>query len=334
MQGIDTLLLTLSIDTVYNRTMRKGFKPTQVLFAPTYQCNLRCAHCGVPKNHACLSISAGINFLRQCRQAGIKELGFTGGEPFLYPKFLSAVSREAVKLGFRFDRITTNAGWFKDHGNLARTLQQVIEAGYTGMFCVSIDSFHKVPLTKIARFITAVVQVTGRVEGISLVYVGSIYKVRRLAKLMHGKISKIGRLVVPPRHNFPGLSAKITRINLCPVEKAGILGSPWSRKWFKEDFCEGPGQVLYVTPRGEVKPCCGFASDLPEMSIGNIYRQKAGAIITKAQQDRFIKIVFHQGLLILRNKYLQSHPQEKLKPTMDHCYFCWYMQKKGVRSCI
>ncbi|MBI5555335.1 MAG: radical SAM protein [Elusimicrobia bacterium] len=310
------------------------FKPTQVLFAPTYQCNLRCAHCNIPGSNASLPISVGINFLQRCRQAGIKELGFTGGEPFLYPEFIRAVSREAVKLGFRFDRITTNAGWFKNQKNLERTLQQVIEAGYNGMFCVSIDSFHKVPLAKVARFIIATVQMTGRVEGISLVYVGSIYKVRGLARLMQGRISKIGRLVVPPRQNFPGLSAKITRISLCPIEKAGVLASPWSRKWFKEDFCQGPGQVLYVTPFGEVKPCCGFASDLPEMSLGNIYRQKAGAIIKKAQQDRFIKIVFQQGLLVLRNKYLQDHPQEKLKPTMDHCYFCWYMQKKGVRSCL
>lgn len=314
--------------------MKKGFKPTQVLFAPTYQCNLRCAHCSVSQSNVRLPVSQGIKFLKQCRQAGIKDLGFTGGEPFLYPEFLNAVSREAVKLGFRFDRITTNAGWFKDQGSLEKTLQQVIEAGYNGKFCVSIDSFHKVSLTKISHFITAVVRITGRVEGISLVYVGSIYKVRELAMLMQGKISKIGRLVVPPRQNFPGLSAKITRIKLCPVEKAGVLVNPWSRKWFKEDFCQGPGQVLYVTPLGEVKPCCGFASDLPEMSIGNIYRQNAKDIIKKARSDRFIRTVYGQGLLALRDKYLRCHPQEKLKPTMDHCYFCWYMQKKGIRGCI
>ncbi len=310
------------------------FKPTQVLFAPTYQCNLHCAHCCVPQSQVRVPVSQGIKFLKQCRQAGIKELGFTGGEPFLYPEFLKAVSREAVKLGFRFDRITTNAGWFKDQKSLERILQQLIEAGYNGMFCVSIDYFHKVPLVKIMRFITAAVKVTGRVEGISLVYVGSIYKVRELAKLMRGKISKTGRLVVPPRQDFPGLSAKITGIKLCPIEKAGVLASPWSRKWFEEDFCQGPGQVLYVTPQGEVKPCCGFASDLPEMSIGNIYRQNAKDIIRKARSDRFIKTVYGRGLLALRDRYLQVHPQEKLRPTLDHCYFCWYMQKKGVRSCL
>jgi hypothetical protein len=314
--------------------MRKGFYPTQVLFAPTYQCNLHCAHCSVPQSKTRLPVAQGLKFLKQCRQAGIKELGFTGGEPFLYPEFLSAVSREAVKLGFRFDRITTNAGWFKGQGSLERALQQVIEAGYNGMFCVSIDSFHKVPLAKIARFITAVVQMTERVEGVSLVYVGSIYKVRELARLMRGKISRMKRLVMPPRQDFPGLSAKITKINLCPVGQARVLASPWGRKWFKEDFCQGPGQVLYVTPLGEVKPCCGFASDLPEMSIGNLYRQNAKDIIKKARSDRFIRTVYGQGLLALRDKYVRCHPKGKLRPTRDHCFFCWHLQKKGVRDCI
>lgn len=261
-------------------------------------------------------------------------MGFTGGEPFLYPEFLNAISKEAVKLGFGFDRIITNAGWFKDQKHLETTLTQLRHAGFDGSFCVSIDDFHKVPVAKIARFITTVVQLTGKVTGLSLVYVKSIYKVRKLAHYLSGKISKMNRLVVTPLPDFPGLSAKITKIDLCPVDRAGILASPWSKQWFKEDFCQGPGQVLYVCPNGDVKPCCGFASDLPEMSIGNIYRHKVKEMIRKARSDRFIRTVYSQGLLALKDRYEQCHPEEKLKPTRDHCFFCWYMQKKGIRSCF
>jgi MoaA/NifB/PqqE/SkfB family radical SAM enzyme len=314
--------------------MSKGFKPTQVLFAPTYQCNLHCAHCCVPQSKARLPISQGLKFLKQCRQAGIKELGFTGGEPFLYPEFICAVSKNAVKQGYRFDRIITNAGWFKDQKQLEKILRQIITAGFDGVFCVSVDDFHKVPMVKIARFITTAVEMTGRVTGISLVYVNSIYKVRKLAQYLSGRITKTKRLVVPPRPDFPGLSARITKIDLCPIDRAGTLASPWRKQWFKEDYCEGPGQVLYVSPAGEVKPCCGFASDLPEMSIGNISRNKAKEMIRKARSDRFIRTVYRQGLLALRDAYARSHPEEKLKPTRDHCFFCWYLQKKGVRSCL
>ena len=261
-------------------------------------------------------------------------MGFTGGEPFLYPEFLSAVSKEAVELGYRFDRIMTNAGWFKSQKDLEQTLLRVLSAGFNGMFCVSADDFHKVPVAKLARFIITIVQMTGRVDRVSLVYVNHIYKVRKLARFLSGRISGMRRLVVPPRQDFPGLSAKITKIDLCPVDRAGVLASPWSKQWFKEDYCQGPGQVLYVCPNGEVKPCCGFASDLPEMSIGNIYRHKAQDIIRKAQADPFIKTIYNQGLLTLKKMYEQYHPEEKLRPTHNHCFLCWYLQKKGVRKCL
>ncbi len=314
--------------------MNRGFNPTQVLFAPTYQCNLHCAHCCVPQSKVRLPVAQGIKFLKQCRRAGIKELGFTGGEPFLDPEFLTAISKQALKLGYKFDRIITNAGWFKGQKDLEQTLRQIIKAGFAGTFCISVDNFHKAPAAKIARFILTAVQLTGMVTGISLVYVNSIYKVRELASALSGKISKRQRLVVPPSLNFPGLSAKITKIDLCPVDRAGVLASPWNKQWFKEDYCQGPGQVLYVCPNGDVKPCCGFASDLPEMTIGNIYRQSATAIIKKARADRFIRTVYSQGLLALRDKYRGCHPEEKIKPTQDHCFLCWYLQKKGVRSCL
>ena len=60
--------------------------------------------------------------------------------------------------------------------------------------------------------------------------------------------------------------------HLATVERAeGLPGDPWDGDWFAEDYCEGPGQALIVNPRGEVKPCCGFASDLDQLTIGNIH---------------------------------------------------------------
>ena len=29
-------------------------------------------------------------------------------------------------------------------------------------------------------------------------------------------------------------------------------------KWFEDDFCEGPGQILFVHATGDIAPCCGF----------------------------------------------------------------------------
>jgi hypothetical protein len=73
------------------------------------------------------------------------------------------------------------------------------------------------------------------------------------------------------------LSARIARTDhepnwnhLAAVERAEHFTGSWDGAWFAEDYCEGPGLALIVNPRGEVKPCCGFASDLDRLTIGNI----------------------------------------------------------------
>ena len=65
--------------------------------------------------------------------------------------------------------------------------------------------------------------------------------------------------------------------HLAPVERAEKLDGAWDGAWFEEDYCEGPGQALIVNPKGEVKPCCGFASDLDQLTIGNIHSDTVAA---------------------------------------------------------
>src|SRR3954465_4920654 len=84
----------------------RGFRPNYLSFAGTYQCNLSCPHCCVPIEWTDrLDIPTAIRFLEQAHPAGIEVLGFTGGEPFLYPEFLVALTRRASELGFRYDKL-------------------------------------------------------------------------------------------------------------------------------------------------------------------------------------------------------------------------------------
>jgi radical SAM protein with 4Fe4S-binding SPASM domain len=72
--------------------------------------------------------------------------------------------------------------------------------------------------------------------------------------------------------------------HLATVERAeGLPGDPWDGTWFQEDYCEGPGQALIVNPKGEVKPCCGFASDLDQLTIGNIYTDSVEEVIANGR---------------------------------------------------
>src|ERR1700722_5184062 len=92
----------------------RQFKPNYLSFAGTYQCNLTCPHCCVPIEWTDrLDIGVALRFLADAHLPGIGTLGFTGGEPFLFPEFLAAVTRRAAELGFRFDKIVTNGVWHK-----------------------------------------------------------------------------------------------------------------------------------------------------------------------------------------------------------------------------
>src|SRR5437762_9947853 len=101
----------------------RTFRPNYLSFAPVYQCNLSCPHCCVPIEWTDrLDIPTAIRFLEQAHAAGIETLGFTGGEPFLYPEFLVALTRRASRLGFRFDKLMTNGVWPRDADHLRSVL--------------------------------------------------------------------------------------------------------------------------------------------------------------------------------------------------------------------
>src|SRR5262245_53671280 len=79
-----------------NRT--RTFRPNYLSFAGTYQCNLDCPHCCVPIEWPDrLPIPVALRFLDDCAAHGVGILGFTGGEPFIYPEFLHALCRRAAE---------------------------------------------------------------------------------------------------------------------------------------------------------------------------------------------------------------------------------------------
>src|SRR5262249_64070 len=147
------------------------FRPWEVVLAPVYQCNLSCPHCCVPIEWTDrLDIPTAIRFLEQAHAAGIEVLGFTGGEPFLYPEFLVAPTRPAAQLGFPFDKLMTNGVWHRDAGLLRSTLTELRDAGFTGKVGLSVDKFHGMDIAKLAEFCRVTRAVFDRDTVLSLSY--------------------------------------------------------------------------------------------------------------------------------------------------------------------
>ena len=318
------------------RRRTRTFRPNYLSFAGTYQCNLSCPHCCVPIEWPDrLDIPTAVRFLEQAHAAGIEVLGFTGGEPFLYPEFLVALTRRAADLGFRFDKLMSNGVWYRDEPHLEAVLADLRDAGFSGKLGLSVDKFHGMDIAKLAAFCRVARRVFDRDTIVSLSYASrapdkGLEPIRRLAAELDGVIAwsdVLGRYMLVS----DDLTMTLNWNHLATVERAeGLPGDPWDGTWFAEDYCEGPGQALIVNPRGEVKPCCGFASDLDQLTIGNIHTDSVKDVIAAARKHPVVGKVFREGLTAIRDEILEHDPNALPGATSNHCYFCWYVLAKGV----
>lgn len=277
-----------------------------------------------------------IRFLEQAHAAGIEVLGFTGGEPFLYPEFVIRVTRRAAELGFRFDKLMSNGVWHTDAEHLRRVLGELRDAGFSGKLGLSVDKFHGMEIAKLAEYCRVARQVFERDTILSLSYASSspergLEPIRRLARELDAVI-EWSELLKHYLFVSDELTMTLNWNHLATVERAEHLGNanPWDGQWFREDYCEGPGQALIVNPRGEVKPCCGFASDLDQLTIGNIHTDSVEEIIRAGREHPYVGKVFREGLTAIRDAILARDPESLPGATSNHCYFCWYVLTRGL----
>ena len=208
----------------------------------------------------------------------------------MYPEFVHTVCRRAAELGFRFDKIMSNGVWHADAAHLESVLSELAAGGFTGKLGLSVDKFHGAHTVKAAEFCRVARRVFGRDNIVSLSYASrrpdqGLEPVQALARELDAVVDWSDVL-----HRYlmvsPELTITLNWNHLAPVERAERFTGAWDGDWFQEDYCEGPGQALIVTLRGEVKPCCGFASDLDQLTIGDIYKDTVRAIIRRARSTR------------------------------------------------
>ena len=319
------------------RARPRTFRPDYLSFSGTYQCNLTCPHCCVPIEWPDrLPIPVALRFLEEAREFGIEVVGFTGGEPFLYSEFLLALCRRAVELGFRFDKIMTNGVWFQNETELDAILKQLCETGFSGKLGLSIDKFHGNHLGQIVAFCRAARRIFDRDAMISLSYASpapdrGLQPIQALAKELDAVVDWSDLL-----HRYmlvgPDFTMTLNWNHLAAVERAERLPSNWDGRWFEEDYCEGPGQALIVTPKGEVKPCCGFASDLDQLTIGNIHHDSVTQIVERARKHPVVGKIFREGLTAIRDEILARDPNALPGETSNQCFFCWYVLTRGLAA--
>jgi MoaA/NifB/PqqE/SkfB family radical SAM enzyme len=307
--------------------MPDSYNPDYLVFAPTFRCNLYCRHCVIPRERDdLLSIDVGLRVLREALDSGITELAFTGGEPFLYRFFLFETIRYASELGFTFDTIATNGGWWRNERDLFRTLQRIYDCGYRGTFNLSVDDLHQgISTPKRAAFIDACINIF-RTQVVKITYTSAspgegLEALQRLANILGAELKADNALLhgcidcdlysIPFAHN-----------QVVPIAHADGLCDASSDTWFDEDFCFSRANVFYVDPQGNVKPCLGYAIGTPGLTIGNVTNQHVANIIEAGRRHFFVRALYRDGLTGIRRRLEAQGIHLLDSPTQSRCFFC------------
>ena len=309
----------------------RGFDPKEIIFSATTACNLHCQHCFVNRNPLQLNIGQAVAFLQDCATSGkIERVGFSGGEPFLYMEFLLALTKETVALDLLFDQIMTNGDWWKDEADLRDRLQTLYDAGYDGKIGLSWDEYHGQTKERMLTFIKTVKEIFGE-DSINIQTVeepASLRGAQRRGNPQENNFS-YSWIASPSARNDDISALNDVKVYTLPRTYPSTDPRAWKdRRWFREDYCQGPGNILYVHADGNIAPCCGFANENSALFIGTI-NDNFETILKNAQNNKLVQICFQEGLAHYRRHGLKKilHAGGKKLPgrTCSICTFCDYI---------
>ena len=156
-------------------------------------------------------------------------------------------------------------------------------------------------------------------------------KLSKLANFLNGRLS--GFESDHPYIKSNKFFIKIAKIYLSPIGKAKKIKDPWDGRWFKDDLCKGPGNVFFIEPSGDVKPCCGYASELAELTIGNIEKDSVSGLLKNIRHNLIIYDIFNSGLSRIRERLVKRGIMFPGK-TSNNCFFCHYILTEVPQSVL
>lgn len=214
-----------------------------------------------------------------------KLIGFTGGEPFVYIKDITAIMEATCHHGIDV-RIVTAAHWATSYERAIETLKPLVERGLTQL-SVSTDPSHQ-------QWVSRAQAEYAMQAGVDL-----------------GLVTEVACVVWDPDltiDDFVTVPEGARRV----IHLAAPVGRAAKREVNRElyDFKDpvklmacGSAQRSFdvsVYPDGEVYPCCsGGFNRAAKLSFGNVYRDRLSDITERIHADTFSRIVIGHGLAAL-----------------------------------
>jgi MoaA/NifB/PqqE/SkfB family radical SAM enzyme len=252
----------------------KLFNFAALAFEVTDECPLRCRSClrnCSPENHRVISKASVLKVVDSLsRDKSVREIGFSGGECFLFPELLEELCLHIHdRLGLPIT-MATNGFWAESVGAARDVLDPLVRAGLSSLL-VSVDDFHLEFLEPqtIQNCVDAATAAGLRVT----LQVITTRRSRRIPDFQ-------ALLSVADPASVDWIE------NSCdPVGRAVDCVAPetmWRRRLSRRGICS-VFRLVSIRLDGRALPCCGSGSEAPGMAIGNAFTEDIGRIIQRAE---------------------------------------------------
>jgi radical SAM protein with 4Fe4S-binding SPASM domain len=232
----------------------------------TDRCNANCKICGLgcsPEKNNVIDEALMLKIISQAKeQGGIEDIGFSGGEPFLYYDLLKKGLLYAKKSGFRTS-VATNGFWGKWPDTL---LNERLRALPIDQMTISTDYYHQqyIPEENLKRAIevTKAIQISveiaiGETESgtSSGDFFGELGSYKYMMPFYIYPFMRVGRACELPEDEF-----------YCDVDSRNVRCNPMG--------------LIGVRYDGEVFPCCEQMVFETGLSMGNIHNRTLTEILS------------------------------------------------------
>ncbi|MER9237223.1 radical SAM protein [Mesorhizobium sp. M0622] len=280
----------------------------------TSKCNISCRHC-CNDSHPAKSESASFERIARlideaAELPSIREVGISGGEPFLYLRLLKEIISHARTCGYT-SSVTTNGFWGGSPG-AGLQLEGLRDAGL-GAVNISTSQFHQefLPLSRIVgaakTALNVGLKVTVNVVSTSTTEMDDV----------RGAFYELGQMV---------------RFVVMPCLPAGRASTNVEQQEFPADFtspfgnCREHFKKLAVDLSGDVYPCCSPGGFTEPLRMGNEHRSTLGEIVKASDQNKLLAVLESVGpgffLPFLREQDIGHEIPERFS---DQCHLCHFM---------
>ncbi len=278
----------------------------------TNRCNAKCEMCGINacQSHESENVIEGKKLKKIvneiCENPWIKNIVFTGGEPFLY---LNEIKKVQVDLHKNEKKIccVTNGHYFKDIEKREDDLKLFIDCKFD-LINISVDEFHLNYID--IQCLRDAINICKK-HGIELVFKVGLMKENQICIDM---ARNLGQEIN---------DMKFQIYSLWPIGRGNEISKDWFKLYSIEDIdltCKR-SSTFFVDEKGNCFPCCLFSKP-QNMSVGNIKDISVNQAIKLARQNKLYKYIYYNGFKDILKILIEKKLLNKDLKYANVCHIC------------